>query len=221
MSRLTARIRTQTGKEYSKQIRRQGEIPAVLYGKGKEPASLIVKYAEIRSLVHTDGGSRSVIDMTISGSDDERTEHVMIKEIQQDPVKDTYTHIDFLAIDMNKPIKTKVMLNFVGEPIGVDTGGIFQSILREVEIECLPKNLPEHLDVDVSGLETGHALTVGDIRIPEGSTLLTHIEETIATVTAPATEAAAEEGVGLEEEGVEPKLVGQEPEGQEEGSGKE
>lgn len=207
MNQLTVTLRETKGKQVAKSLRANGSVPAIIYGEGIEPLGLAINLADLKRLAHSEHGIHAIIDLTIAGSKDNRRENVMIKEIQRNAKKDSIVHVDFLKVNMDKPIKTKVAVELIGEPAGALDGGILTQVHHELDIECLPGDMPSSIEVDVSSLTIGHSMTVGDLVLPAGVTMMTNIDEPIAIVTAVAAEAVAEE---VSEGEAEPEIVGTE-----------
>jgi len=162
-------------------LRKKGEIPAVFYGAGKQSTSISVSTIEFKKIWRQAGESSAVVLKNAEGDVD-----VLIHEVQVDPVTDEPIHADFLAIDMKKKIKVKVPLEFEGVSIAVKTGiGNLVKVLHELEIEALPKDLPQHLTVDISKLETlEDNVFVSDIKLPAGVETITALDDVVVSVVA-------------------------------------
>jgi large subunit ribosomal protein L25 len=191
MERMTleAKRRGGLGTGQVRKLRRTGQIPAIVYGRGVDPTPLSVDARALRTVLHTQAGMNVLIDLAIgdrSGSG--RT--VMITDVQRDIFrKDIIIHVDFHTIDLSEKVEAHVPLVFKGQPRGVvDDGGIFEVHLREVLVECLPTQIPEHIDVDISALSIGDSLHVSDLTIPAEATLVSQPEQVVATVVAPKAE---------------------------------
>lgn len=193
-----------TGKSNIKKMRNDGKIPAIFYGHGIDPIALAVDAQTFGTVIRGEAGTNVILQLNIEGSKKGQT--AIVKEIQKHPVKDYFFHIDFLKITMDEKIQARVPVNVVGESAGVKEGGVLQHGLWEVEVQALPKDLPENLELDVSELQIGDTIRVGDLTVPEEVEVLTDVEETVASVVPP-TELKEEELVVEEEE---PELVGAE-----------
>ena len=204
---LPARVRARKGKNAVRKLRKEQQVPAVFYGPAREPVLLAVGYSDLQGLIKQSNIENVIIGLEISSESGTETRNVMVKELQTDPIKDTYYHVDFYEISMDKAIHVDIPINLVNTPIGVANGGVLQHISREISISAMPGKLVEQLDVDVSGLDVGDALHVGDIQLPEGVTTSMDDQLTIAVVAAPAVSAEKlEEGEEVtEEQGEEPK----------------
>jgi large subunit ribosomal protein L25 len=196
-------------KNAARRVRVAGKIPAVLYGAGHEPVAVEVDPKQISKILFSETGHNTIFDVEIEGQSDAKA---MIVDWQREPIKDQLIHIDMKRIALDKFLQVKVRVKLVGTPVGVKTqGGILDHVLREVEVECLPADIPSHFDLDVSGLELNDALRVSDLPHSEAVRLLDAEDATVAHVVAireevatPAEEeaaaAAAEETASTEPE---------------------
>jgi large subunit ribosomal protein L25 len=174
-------------KNAARRVRRAGKIPAVLYGAGHEPVAVEVDPKQITRILYSETGHNTIFDVKV-GSDSAK---VMIVEWQFEPIKDQLIHIDMKRIALDKTLRLHVRVKLIGTAIGVKTeGGILDQVLREVEIECLPADIPSHIDVDVSELGLHHVLRVKDLPHSEKIKYLTAEEATVAHVVAIREEAA-------------------------------
>jgi large subunit ribosomal protein L25 len=204
--KLSAKVRETTGKSAHK-LAPQGLVPAVVYGPKIDTVSLAVDRREFEHLMHSAAVGSSLIDLAIEGQD--KAVDVIIKEVRHDELKGTVQHIDFWAVDMGHALQTAVPITFVGSAEGERTGGVIMHALRELKVEARPKDLPEHIEVDVTPLSVGDSLTVGQLEAPKGVTLLDDPDTVIASVTAPTVEV---EEVAPAVETMEVPEVGKEPE---------
>ncbi|MDI3548664.1 MAG: large subunit ribosomal protein [Halanaerobiales bacterium] len=202
---LQAEVREETGKGVARKLRRAGLLPGVVYGKTRKSQPLIVDPIQLQNKM----SGNVIFDLTIVDDDKETKETVMIKEIQRDPIKGDLLHIDFQHISMDEKISVSIPLSLKGDAPGVKEGGVLQQLLREVEIECLPADIPEELELDISDLHIGDSLMVSDLDVPEEIEIKTPLDEVIVTVVAP-TELVEEEIEEEEEEFVEPEVIGEE-----------
>lgn len=166
-------------------LRRERQIPAVFYGFGKESTPLVLDYIEFRN-AYKKAGRNTIIDLSVDGE----SLKVLVHEVQYDPVYDTFAHVDFVNVRMDRELHTSVPLRFVGVSLAVkDLGGILNVTREEVAIKCLPDRLPHSFELDLSVLKEFHdALHVKDIQIPDGVTVLEDPELVVATVSAPKEE---------------------------------
>jgi large subunit ribosomal protein L25 len=173
----------QVGSRNARRLRKQGLVPGVLYGKGHTRA-ILVGERELRSALTGPAGLHAIVDVVIEGQKTEH--HAVLKDYQRHPIRGTVTHVDFHEIRLDRPIHTAVAVHFVGESPGSKQGGIVQQVVRELNIEALPAEVPEHIDVDLSGLEVGASIRLEEITAPEGVTFLDDPHETvIASCTIP------------------------------------
>lgn len=191
---LAAQPRDMLGKVKVKRIRREGWIPAVIYGKGVEPTPLQVKQDDFNAMVKA-VGSNVLVDLTVAGQ--EAPVSAMVKKLQRDALSLALLNIDFHAVSLTDVISNRVPVELVGEPRGVAEGGTLLQPLTEVEIQGLAVNLPASIQADISGLGLDESLHARDLVMPEGIELLTLPEEVVAVVHSP--KAAAEEPVEPEE----------------------
>jgi large subunit ribosomal protein L25 len=202
--------RTEFGSAASRRLRREGFVPGVLYGRS-EPASFVVAERELRRVLTGPGGLHAILDIAIDGGS---TQPAILKDYQQDPVKGRLLHIDLQEVRLDEAITASVVVSLVGaeDAPGVREGGVLSQISREVNVSALPLEVPEHIDVDVSGMEIGGTLRLSEVPTIEGVTFLDDPDETvIATITAPTREEEPE--VEEEAEGVEGEAEGEAPEG--------
>ena len=195
--KLKASLREGTGKEKAKKMRESGQIPAVVYHRGESPVPVIIDDKEMRRILHASEGENVLISLTIEKDKKKGARTVIIKEIQNDPVKRDILHVDFNEISMTEKITVDVELVAVGEAVGVkQEGGMLDHPLREVKIQCLPGDIPKHIDVDVSGLKLNDSLHVKDIKVSDKIKILNDPELLIFQVKIHEekveTEAAAE-----------------------------
>jgi large subunit ribosomal protein L25 len=205
---IEAELRTKTGKGVARQIRRNGLIPGVVYGRGNDPRPIKVDPQDIEKLLL----SNAIFDLTFVGEDGEEDEAVVIiKDYQKDVIKQNLLHVDFQFISMDEKITVSVPMHLEGEAAGVRDGGVLQQLLREIEIDALPAEIPEEITIDISELEVGESLSVVDLELPEGIELVTDKDEVIVTVVTP-TELVEEDEEEEEEEFLEPEVIGEEDE---------
>ena len=189
MRELTIQKRGGVGKGDAKRLRRAGQVPAILYG-GTQPVNIAVEPQAIYRLVRGREGSTQLLRVSFADSGESRM--AIIRDIQYDPVSEDLVHVDLQEVAMDRPIQVSVAVHHVGEAVGVkDTLGILEMILREVQVSCLPGNIPQVLEADVTGLAIGDVLTVKDLKVPEGVRILNDPNQAVATVAPPAAEEVA------------------------------
>ena len=203
-TKLIVAQREGLGSAESRRLRRQGLVPGVLYGGG-EPIAITIEERELRRALTGAGGLHSILDVEIDGKGE--THASILKEWQVHPVRGGVTHVDLHEVQLDKPISAAVSVQLLGgdDAPGVREGGVLSQPLREVTVEALPLEMPEHIDLDVSGMEIGATLRISDLTAPEGATLLDDPEMVVATVTAPTKvvepEPTEEELAAMEAEG--------------------
>ena len=199
-TRLLVVARDQLGSRETRRLRRQGLIPGVLYGGG-QPVAISVAERELRRALTGAAGLHSILDVEIDGVG--KTHSSILKEYQVDKIRGHITHIDLQEVPLDKPIHASVSVHLLGadDAPGVREGGVLSQPLREINVEALPLEVPEHIDLDVSHMGIGDTLRMGDLVVPERVTLLDDPEIVVATVTAPTREIEPEPIEG--EEGVE------------------
>ncbi len=206
---LAAQVRKEQKKGPSRRLRDKGFVPAVFYGRSAENILLAVKNDELIKL-KKDKKDHAFIKLIIDDGGNKKIEKLsLIKELQVQPLTGKLYHADFYEVDEKRKITMDVSLRFVGKAIGVETGGELQHLKREVKISCLPLDLPDHIDVDVTNLAIGDSVKIRDLKVAEGITLLDRPDTSVASVAVikvakveePAKEeaAAAEEGAAAAE----------------------
>ena len=207
-TKLIVTQRERTGSRETRRLRKEGIVPGVLYGTG-EPVAIAVAERELRRALTGSGGLHSILDVEIDGVG--KTHPSILKDYQVDKVRGGVTHVDLQEVRLDRAITASVTVTLVGgeNAPGVREGGVLQQPMRELSIEALPLEIPEHLDLDVSGLAIGDALRVADVAVPDGVKVLDDPEATVASVTAPT---RVVEEVPEAEEGTE-GVEGEVPEG--------
>jgi large subunit ribosomal protein L25 len=183
--------RERRGSADARRLRKQGLIPGVLYGKGKASHAICVPERELRRVLTGAGGLHAILDVVLEG---QSTAHASIlKDYQQDPIRGHISHIDLQEVRLDQPIQASVTVQLVGEPAGAKEGGVLSQVQREINVEALPMEIPEHIDLDVSGMAIGDTLRLADLAPMAGVTYLDNPEETVlATVTLPTREVEPE-----------------------------
>lgn len=206
---LNAEPRVERGKGAARRLRRAGRIPAVVYGHD-EPHALSVEAREFHKEFHTVSES-TLINLKSSEGD----RQVLIKDYEEDILTGNIIHIDFYEVEKGRKVHTRIALELVGSPVGVREGGVLEHSLYEVDIECLPKDLPEHMTVDVSGLNNGESLHISDVVRPPGVEILNDADQTIAAVVIPRA-VVEDEGEEETDAAAEPTVIGEEENNEEE-----
>ena len=215
---LSSEIRTQTGKGSARKLRSTDKLPAILYGPETDTIMLTLDCTEFRKALKGKSAESVLLDLRIDSGKKGQSKKVMIKEVQRDPVKRDYLHVDLFEISLKKELEVDIPIHLVNTPIGVSEGGILQHVRREVKVLCMPDDLVDKIDVDVSELDIGQSLHIGDISFPSGLKSLEDVDVTVVTVVAPRVDEVEEEeveGEEVEEERVE-ETEGEEPKSEEE-----
>jgi large subunit ribosomal protein L25 len=203
--KLEVSERTSLGSSESRRLRKQGIVPGVLYGR-VEPVAIAVGERELRAALTTPAGSHVVLDVAVGSG---REHSAILKDYQRDKVRGTITHIDLQEVRLDQPIQTAVVVTLVGEAAGTKEGGVLSQVLNEVNVEALPLEVPQHIEIDISALHIGDSIRLADIEAPPGVTFLDDPEETVlASVTQPT---RVEEPEVEEVEGEEGAAEGEEP----------
>lgn len=186
MQELTIKRREGTGKQFAKRLRRQGVVPAILYGGAKnEPVTVDPK--SVLRMLAGHAGTTQLLTLTMDGEGGSRL--AIIRAMQFDPVSENLMHVDLQEVSADKPITVRVAVHPVGEAVGVrDTKGILNLVLHEVSVSCLPTVIPERIDADVSELAIGDVLTIANLSVPEGVRVLNDPGQAVATVSPPMAE---------------------------------
>lgn len=207
---LEAEAREETGKNVARKIRREGKIPGVVYGRERSPQPLIVDPLKLKGKLD----ANAIVDLIIKDDEGEdSTETVMIKDYQKHVIKNELLHVDFHHISMDETITVTIPIETVGKAFGVQEGGVLQQLMREVEIECLPTDIPDKFELDITELDVGDSLQVSDLEIGDEIELVSSLDDVIVTVVTPSEEITEEvEEELLDVEGLEPEVIGEETE---------
>ena len=193
---LDAQVREEIGRGKTKGLRDQGFVPAVIYSEGKDALPLKLSHRQLVQLVHQHRIEGVVINVRIKDDKNHKSRPCIIREIQHDPVHGDIMHVDFNQISLTKKIKVNVPVVTKGEPVGVKLeGGSLEHMLWEIEVECLPTNIPQEIEIDVSTLKLGDSVHIKDIAVPPGAEILNDPEAIILSVAAPMKEEALTEPV--------------------------
>jgi len=181
--------RTDLGKNAAGRLRRAGKVPGIVYGLDRPPFAVVVSPRRLGEVLRLETGKNTILNLSLVGQD--RTRAVMIREIQRDPVTELPIHVDFVRVDLEKAITVAVPIRLLGTPLGVKTeGGLLEFVTREIDVECLPGEIPEHVDVDVSELHINQNVHVSDVKVGERIKVLTSMDTIVALVAVPKEEAA-------------------------------
>ncbi len=191
MHNVTANPRTEHGKGAARRLRKEGQVPAVAYGKGLDATPLAVSPKDIVTVLKSERGQNTVLKMAVNGAGKDML--VMIKEYTYHPVTRALEHVDFVQVSLDKPVDVDVPLQANGKAIGVVNGGILRQVYRTVPVRCLPDRIPLKLECDVTNLNLGEAIHTQDIKLPEGVEIRLPAEQTLVAVVAPEKDRTAEE----------------------------
>jgi large subunit ribosomal protein L25 len=209
--KLQVQARDSRGSAESRRLRANGLVPGVLYGNGGNAHPFCIEERELRKALTGDHGLHAILDVVLEGQ--QKAHHAVLKEYQLDPTRARLMHIDLQEVRLDQAIQTQVVVELIGESEGVKEGGVLSQIQREVNVEALPMEVPDRLELDVSRMTIGDTLRASDLRVPEGVKLLDDPETVLATVTPPT---KIEEPEVVEEELEEGELPeGEIPEGEE------
>ncbi|MDZ4803891.1 MAG: 50S ribosomal protein L25 [Candidatus Eisenbacteria bacterium] len=207
---LNGEVRDRRGKGAARESRRQGKTPGVIYGKGEESLAISVGAKELLSVLHSHAGANVILDLKLAGQETVDRK-ALVRELQKDPLSGRITHIDLMHISMTQMITVDVPVHVSGLSIGVkDFGGILEFIMRTLEVECLPTDIPDEIVVDVAPLMIHDSIHVRDITVPNGR-LINDPDQLVVTIVSPQVEKTATPG----EEGVaaaEPEVIGKKKE---------
>jgi large subunit ribosomal protein L25 len=212
--KLEVREREDRGSRASRRLRREGLIPGVLYGRGMAPHAITIPERDLRRVLTGSAGLHAILDVVLDG---QGTAHPSIlKDYQQDPLRGSLIHVDLQEVRLDQPIQAQVVVTLVGEAAGAKEGGVLSQVSREINVEALPMEIPEHIDLDVSGMAIGDTLRLADLPTVSGVTYLDDPDETVlATVTPPTKIEEPEVEEEEEVEGEEALAEGEEaPEGE-------
>ncbi|MBW2091924.1 MAG: 50S ribosomal protein L25 [Deltaproteobacteria bacterium] len=206
--KINAMARTPKKKGQNRRLRRQGLVPGIFYGPNREPQPITLNTAEVRKIFSSGRESGLLVQLLIKDNDSSQESVAMLKDYQVDPIRRDILHVDFYEVDLTKPVQVEVSIELVGEPVGVDEGGLLQQIQRTLLISALPGKIPEQIEVDVSHLNNGDSIHVKDIQLPAGVKTAIDDNITIAIVAPPK---GVLEEVQIEEELVEEAATEEEP----------
>lgn len=189
---LVVEAREGTGKGSNRKLRAAGRIPAVLYGRGRQSLSLSLDPRALDKILRT-GGANTLLDLTVEGHPEVKDTVALVKELQRHPLRGTIVHADLYAVDLDRTVTVDVPVHLLGRPRGLDFGGILEHTLREVALECLPRAIPEAIEVEVSHLEVGDVIHVRELVLPEGVVMVTDGDLGVVHVALPQAEPTPEE----------------------------
>ncbi len=215
---LKVALREDFGKSACKHLRKEGLIPGVIYKEGKQGISVQFGSRDLWHALHTEAGENAIITMDIAGGGKSLKKTVMVKESQLDPISDNIIHVDFQEISLKEKLKVKVPIAVKGEAAGVkEENGVLAQAVWDLEIECLPTEIPEHIYIQVDELRIGDTIHVRDIELPGDVGILADPEQVVVSLNPPHVEEEAVEEVPAEE-GAEPEIIKKGKKEEEEGA---
>lgn len=194
--KLDVRERVRTGSAESRRLRAAGFIPGVIYGHGSDADSFVVEERELRRALTGDHGTHAILDVVLGGT---KTRHAVLKNTQLHPTRAQLLHVDLQEVRLDEKIHAQVTIELLGEPQGVVEGGVLTQVTREANVEALPMEVPDRLELDVSALAIGDSLRISDLTVPDGVAILDDPEGVVATVGVPTRVEEPEEVVSEEE----------------------
>ncbi|MGP4073778.1 50S ribosomal protein L25/general stress protein Ctc [Piscibacillus sp. B03] len=209
---IQAKDRSDLRRSQTKRLRNEGYVPAVVYGKGKEPLTVAVEGVELIKNVR-DEGRNAVFSLEVEGKD---KLNVMLYDYQADIIKDELVHADFYQVDMSTEVDVEVNINFEGEPQGVKDGGVKQQTLHTINVRSTPNNIPEEIAIDVSELTIGDSITISDLKSGKGYEILDDPETTVITILPPQSAEVPEVGEEGGETDAEPEVINEKEDSEEE-----
>ncbi|MBN2685720.1 MAG: 50S ribosomal protein L25 [Pontiellaceae bacterium] len=197
--KLIAKKRDLEGSSNARRLRGAGSLPGVVYGADKDPVSVVVDMHDFEQVLHHHTSESLIINIAVEGEGDMS---VLVKEVQHHPVTSELVHVDFMRVEADRPIHVDIEIELVGDAAGVKVGGIMDQIMHSIGVECLPADLVEKFEIDVSGLKIGQALHVSDLKLSDKYKVLVDDEAIVASVSGPTAEADDDEGAS------EPEVIG-------------
>ena len=186
---MNVELRSKTGKGISRQLRRNEMVPGVVYGKGMDPVPVSVKYRELLAAMAGEGGQNNLITLAGGGGLDQTM--AIIADLQRDTLVGTYKHVDLHRINMNEKLRVTVPVVLKGTAAGVKEGGLLDFAHHELHVECLPNNIPDHIEIDITNLKIAHSIHVSEIQLPAGVKVLDNPKTPVVGVLGRVKEEAA------------------------------
>jgi large subunit ribosomal protein L25 len=187
---MNIELRSKTGKGISRQLRREEMVPGVVYGKGMDPVAVSIKYRDLQDALAGEGGQNNLITLVGGGNLDQSM--AIIADLQRDAIKGTYRHVDLHRFNMNEKLRVVVPVVLTGTAAGVKEGGLLDFAHHELHVECLPGNIPDHIEINITELKLNHSIHVNEILLPEGVKVLDNPKTPVVSVLGRAKEEAAE-----------------------------
>jgi large subunit ribosomal protein L25 len=216
-TKIKATVRQENGKSAARHFRNQGLVPAVVYGKSQAALAVTVEETALKAIIASGVYTTHIYDLQVSGeAAPAKPVPVMFAEVQRHPISRKFQNVDFHAISLKDKVHAQVPIAFKGEPAGLKRGGILERLHLEISVSCLPTEIPDHIEVDISALEIGDTIHVKDLQVPKAVEVLTAGDEMIVLLSPPAKVVEETPVAAVAEEGAEPELVGQKGEKEEE-----
>lgn len=197
---LVVEAREAVGKGANRKLRVAGKAPAVLYGRGRNSLPLAIDPRALDKILRA-SGSNTLLDLTVEGHAELKESVALVRELQRHPLRGDIVHVDFYEVDLSRAVTVDVPVHLVGKARGLEFGGILEHTLREVSLECLPRSIPEFIEVDISAMEVGDVVHVRELALPEGVSLLTDGDLGVVHIALPQAEAAPTEAPAAEAAG--------------------
>ena len=188
---MNVELRSKTGKGVSRQLRIADMVPGVVYGKGMDPMAVSIKSRDLRAAMSGEGGQNNLITLIGGGSLDQSM--AIIADLQRDAIKGTYKHVDLHRVNMNEKLRVTVPIVLKGTASGVKEGGLLDLGHHELHVECLPNNIPDHIEIDITSLKVAHSIHVNEIPLPEGVKILDNPKIPVVSILGRAKEEAPAE----------------------------
>ena len=186
---MNIELRAKTGTGVSRRLRSADLVPGVVYGKGMDPMTISIKIGDLKDAISGEGGQNNLITLVGGGSLDQSM--AIVADLQRDAIKKTYKHVDLHRINMNEKLRVTVPVVLKGTAAGVKEGGLLDLAHHELHVECLPANIPDHIEIDITQLKIAHSIHVGEIKLPEGVKVLDNPKTPVVSVLGRAKEEVA------------------------------
>lgn len=195
-TQMNVELRSNTGKGISRRLRNADMVPGVVYGKGMDPMAVSIKYRELQAAMAGVGGRNNLITLVGGGNLDQSM--AIIADLQRDAIKGTYKHVDLHRINMSEKLRVTVPVVLTGSAIGVKQGGLLDFAHHELHVECLPGNIPDRIEIDITNLEVSHSIHVSEITVPDGVKVLDNPKTPLVSILGRPKEEVAEEAAVAE-----------------------
>lgn len=194
---LVVEAREAVGKGANRKLRAAGKAPAVLYGRGRDSLPLVIDPRALDKILRA-SGANTLLDLTVEGHAELKESVALVRDMQRHPLRGDIVHVDFYEVDLARAVTVDVPVHLVGKARGLDFGGILEHTLREISLECLPRSIPESIEVDISAMEVGDVVHVRELTLPEGVSLVTDGDLGVVHIALPQVEAEPTEVAAVE-----------------------